>query len=81
MKKGRSEQEKANGHSQSILASHAMDVSDSLANAKLLTHWAVAFISLTIMILWGQCDLWVISYSTNEVISVPITWVGIVYVV
>ena len=46
---------------------------DSLTSVTVITL-AVAFIALTAMILWVQRDLWVIVYSTNEVIGVPITW-------
>ena len=46
---------------------------DSLTSVT-VTTLAVAFIALTAMILWVQRDLWVIVYSTNEVIGVPITW-------
>lgn len=47
-------------------------------SVKLLSHWAITFIVLTIMILWEQHDLWVIVYSANEVIGVPIILVTIV---
>lgn len=47
-----------------------MEVSDSSTIVELLTHWAVVFMSLTIMIPWGKCDFWVMAYSTNDVIGI-----------